>query len=154
MSAPSEENEERDRLMEKAGMALLRLDLNLVPPAARRDAMSYLGQAGDEFDGRELLGYCLEGRAGDGEQALRRAFLGIRSRLVGEMWSERGPIRRSRARNLATRVSARLLAQFLFFLVQTAVILALLVIVQRRWPEMDVYQLASQAWEQLTGLFR
>lgn len=135
-------------------MALLRLDLNLVPPPARRDALEYLAKAGGEFDGRQLLGYCLEGRAGDGEQDLKRALLSVRSRLVGELWSERGPPRRSRTRTLATRVSARLLAQSIFFLVQAVVILLLLVIVRRRWPELDVYQLADQAWELLSGLFR
>jgi len=151
---PSADPQYTARLYERAGLALLRLETGLVPQRARRDAREYLEEAGKKFDGHMLVDFCLEGRAGDGEAGLAKGLNLVRSRLIGEAFAERGPRRRGRLHAFGVRMAGRFAGQLVFFLIQTFVILALLVVLKRAWPAADLYELAGRGLDALSSLIR
>ena len=151
---PLAESREQAHLLERTALALLRLELGLVPERAKNDARSYHEQAGGQFDGKLLVDFCLEGRAADGSKALSRGMNSVRSRVLGEAWLERSPKRRSRVGAFTTRVSAKFVAHRLFFVVQTLAILVLLVVLERHWPALDLYVLAERGMEAISSWIR
>jgi hypothetical protein len=132
-------------LFESASIAAMRVDLGLLTPVAREEARRVLRASGQQFDGQALVATCLAGRAGDGEDAVRRALLALRSRLIGVETVQ--PRRRA---SWFVRWSARLIARFIFFALYTVVIVALLFLLKRRWPAVDLYEFGDR----LLALFK
>jgi hypothetical protein len=117
----------------------MRVDLGLLPPLAREEARRALRASGQQFDGQALVESCLQGRASDGEEAVRRALLALRSRLIGVE-----ALQLRRRAPLLVRWSAMLTARLIFFALYTVVIVALLFLLKRRWPVVDLYELGDR----------
>ena len=124
-----------DDILERTALALLRVDLELLPPATRQEARKLLKQSGDSFDGERLVELCLDGRAGESDQTIQRAMNALRSRLVG-LETAAKPRRKP---SFFKRLSATLLAKLIFFVIYVVLIVLLLYLLHREWEWLDIY---------------
>jgi hypothetical protein len=128
-------------LMSRCSLAYMRVEIGIVPPAKVSEARRYLEDAGDRFDGRQLIDLCLEGRAGDGDAALEKAMRKLHASLVIEATG-----RRTRKKSsLLVRLSATLLGRTIVFALTLIFVILLLVLVQSLVPEFDIYALRDSA---------
>ena len=126
-------------LLQRTALALLRVDLDLLTPRMRQDARQMLKDAGGQFDGTRLVDLCLEGRAGDGPDVLRRAMLALRSRLIGlEMALPR------RKPSMFLRLTATLTAKLIFFGLYTFLILVAAYLVEKNWSAANLYDIGDK----------
>ena len=135
-------------LMNRCALAYMRLEIGIVPPAKVAEARSYLETAGDRFDGRQLVEYCLEGRAGDGDAALEKAIRKLHASLAIESMGRR-PRKKT---SLLVRLSATLLGRTIVFALTLIFIVLLLVLAQSLVPALDIYALRDSVLAAVKGI--
>jgi len=135
-------------LMNRCALAWLRMELGIVPPARLAEARRYLESTGDQFDGRKLIDYCLEGRAGDGDAALEKAMRRLHAAVAVEPMARR-PRRKT---SLLVRLSATLLGRTLVFLITLVFVVVLLVLAQSLFPQVDIYAIRDTIVTQVQGI--
>lgn len=138
--SPTSTSSDTMGLIERAALAMLRVDLGLLPPRVREEARKLLKASGDEFDGQRLAELCLEGRAADGPKTAERALNALRSRLLGhEMYTPR------RRPSFLVRMTATATAKLVFFGIYTFLILVVVYLIKRNWEFLDLYELGDRA---------